>query len=88
MNCRVPPRHPFSGYLVHPASEQPSSRAPSPIPAALAVPASPSTGSPTVSDGAADGESCDYCGSMTLTWRKCKLICTSCAQINKSCADL
>jgi hypothetical protein len=39
-------------------------------------------------DGPAVGESCDYCGSLTLTWRKCKLICLSCAQINKSCADL
>ncbi len=33
-------------------------------------------------------ESCDYCGATTLTWRKCKLICDNCAQINKSCADL
>ncbi len=33
-------------------------------------------------------ESCDYCGANTLEWRKCKLICTSCRQINKSCADL
>jgi len=33
-------------------------------------------------------ESCDYCGSNALEWRKCKLICTNCRQINKSCADL
>jgi hypothetical protein len=33
-------------------------------------------------------ESCDYCGSAQLEWRKCKLICTDCRQINKSCADL
>jgi hypothetical protein len=33
-------------------------------------------------------EACDYCGASTLEWRKCKLICTSCKQINKSCADL
>jgi hypothetical protein len=33
-------------------------------------------------------ESCDYCGSASLEWRKCKLICTDCRQINKSCADL
>ncbi len=39
-------------------------------------------------DGPAVGESCDHCGAFTLTWRKCKLICLSCAQINKSCADL
>ena len=34
------------------------------------------------------GETCDYCGSANLEWRKCKLICASCRQINKSCADL
>jgi hypothetical protein len=33
-------------------------------------------------------ECCDYCGATTLEWRKCKLVCTSCHQINKSCADL
>ena len=33
-------------------------------------------------------ESCDYCGSTQLAWRKCKLICNNCRQINKSCADL
>jgi len=31
---------------------------------------------------------CDYCGSVRLEWRKCKLICADCKQINKSCADL
>ena len=35
---------------------------------------------------AADG--CDYCGSPRIVWRKCKLICEECNQINKSCADL
>ena len=64
MNCRIPPRHPFSGHLVRPST------------------------SPEVSDDTADGETCDYCGSTTLQWRKCKLICASCSQINKSCADL
>ena len=39
-------------------------------------------------EGPVVGERCDYCGAETLTWRKCKLICTSCSQINKSCADL
>lgn len=39
-------------------------------------------------DGPARGETCDYCGSSALTWRKCKLICDDCRQINKSCADL
>ena len=33
-------------------------------------------------------ECCDYCGSAQLQWRKCKLICADCRQINKSCADL
>jgi hypothetical protein len=33
-------------------------------------------------------ECCDYCGSRRLEWRKCKLVCTACRQINKSCADL
>jgi hypothetical protein len=33
-------------------------------------------------------ECCDYCASPQLEWRKCKLICTNCRQINKSCADL
>ncbi|HYV97376.1 MAG TPA: hypothetical protein VE967_07995 [Gemmatimonadaceae bacterium] len=31
---------------------------------------------------------CDRCGSPTLVWRKCKLICTHCQAIVKSCADL
>lgn len=35
-----------------------------------------------------DAECCDYCGSTHLEWRKCKLVCTACKQINKSCADL
>ncbi len=39
-------------------------------------------------DGPAVGETCDYCGSTRLSWRKCKLICGNCHQINKSCADL
>ena len=33
-------------------------------------------------------ECCDYCGSDKLEWRKCKLVCADCRQINKSCADL
>lgn len=41
----------------------------------------------TAHDGAALA-SCDYCGSARLEWRKCKLICADCKQINKSCADL
>jgi hypothetical protein len=42
----------------------------------------------TPTDGPAVGETCDYCGSDALSWRKCKLICGNCSQINKSCADL
>jgi hypothetical protein len=37
---------------------------------------------------AAVAASCDYCGSTSIVWRKCKLICEECKQINKSCADL
>jgi hypothetical protein len=33
-------------------------------------------------------ETCDYCASSRLEWRKCKLVCANCHQINKSCADL
>jgi hypothetical protein len=36
----------------------------------------------------AEDEGCDYCGVTALAWRKCKLICTACHQINRSCADL
>jgi hypothetical protein len=36
----------------------------------------------------ADADVCDYCASPRIIWRKCKLICESCGQINKSCADL
>lgn len=43
---------------------------------------------PAQTDTVQIAESCDYCGSAKLEWRKCKLICTDCRQINKSCADL
>ncbi|MBL0938662.1 MAG: hypothetical protein IBJ03_07195 [Gemmatimonadaceae bacterium] len=33
-------------------------------------------------------ETCEYCASPQLTWRKCKQICVNCGQINRSCADL
>ena len=39
-------------------------------------------------DGPAHGVPCDYCGVEALAWRKCKLICGNCRNINKSCADL
>ena len=43
---------------------------------------------PTDRIAATEAECCDYCGSTRLEWRKCKLICAACNQINKSCADL
>lgn len=39
-------------------------------------------------DGPEHGVPCDYCGVDALRWRKCKLICENCHNINKSCADL
>jgi hypothetical protein len=39
-------------------------------------------------DGPAEAEACDHCGVRALSWRKCKLVCGNCAQVNKSCADL
>jgi hypothetical protein len=41
-----------------------------------------------LADAPAAVETCDYCGSEKLEWRKCKLVCANCHQINKSCADL
>jgi len=43
---------------------------------------------PQPPDGTPASVPCDYCGAERLVWRKCKLICGNCAQINKSCADL
>jgi hypothetical protein len=43
---------------------------------------------PAVAAAGIATELCDYCGSARLAWRKCKLICDDCRQINKSCADL
>jgi hypothetical protein len=39
-------------------------------------------------DGKREAASCDYCGAPRLIWRKCKLVCEGCGNINKSCADL
>jgi hypothetical protein len=39
-------------------------------------------------DGKREKDPCDFCGAIQLVWRKCKLICENCNQINKSCADL
>lgn len=33
-------------------------------------------------------ESCDLCGSESVQWRSCKLVCLSCRAIVRSCADL
>lgn len=46
----------------------------------------PAAGAPVRASDADDA--CDVCGSATVTWRKCKQICTSCGTILKSCADL
>ena len=54
------------------------------LPGVVIAPA-PSTDDARV---AAPAELCDYCASPRLEWRKCKLICADCRQINKSCADL
>ncbi len=43
---------------------------------------------PEPTERKAEREPCDYCGALALEWRKCKLICGNCHQINKSCADL
>jgi hypothetical protein len=42
---------------------------------------------PPVSETPA-AETCEYCASERLEWRKCKQICGACGQINRSCADL
>jgi len=46
------------------------------------------TAAPEAQPDVNDAECCDYCGSERLEWRKCKLVCNDCRQINKSCADL
>ena len=43
---------------------------------------------PDIEPTAVAQDACEYCGSASLVWRKCKLICSNCQQINKSCADL
>lgn len=51
-------------------------------------PGRPDAGRPGRTDGPEPGVPCDYCGVAALEWRKCKLICANCRNINKSCADL
>ena len=48
----------------------------------------PPTASEAPSCNVSSRESCDYCGSLRVEWRKCKLVCADCRQIVKSCADL
>jgi hypothetical protein len=33
-------------------------------------------------------ETCDLCGSESVEWRSCKLMCLSCRAIVRSCSDL
>ena len=33
-------------------------------------------------------ETCEFCGSNALAWRKCKQVCLACGNIVRSCADL
>jgi hypothetical protein len=37
---------------------------------------------------ATPAETCDLCGSESVEWRSCKLICLSCRAMVRSCADL
>jgi hypothetical protein len=37
---------------------------------------------------ATPAETCDLCGSESVEWRNCKLICLSCRAIVRSCSDL
>ena len=50
--------------------------------------ASPAPMAPAATIAQPQVECCEYCDAATLAWRKCKHICMSCGQINRSCADL
>ena len=64
-------------------------RAPAEPPAPISAPLpTGELSSPNGSEAPGAAVACDYCGSSHLEWRKCKLICANCKQINKSCADL
>jgi hypothetical protein len=41
-----------------------------------------------VEAAATPAETCDLCGSESVEWRSCKLICLSCRAIVRSCSDL
>ena len=47
----------------------------------------PAEATPRQNQGKA-ADVCDICGSDRLVWRNCKLLCTNCRSIVKSCADL
>ncbi len=56
---------------------------------AEAVPvAVPMAAGVAVPGGGNERGACEFCGAERLAWRKCKLVCEACANINKSCADL
>jgi hypothetical protein len=74
----MPPRHAKSS--IDPASATTS--------ASCVIAPGEASGTLQSARGIESCESCDYCGSARLEWRKCKLVCADCRQINKSCADL
>lgn len=41
-----------------------------------------------VEASATPAETCDLCGSESVEWRSCKLMCLSCRAIVRSCSDL
>ncbi len=43
---------------------------------------------PTAEAPAEPAETCDLCGSVSVEWRNCKLMCLSCRAIVRSCSDL
>jgi hypothetical protein len=49
---------------------------------------SPTPGVPVPESPTQGSEICDRCASDRLIWRNCKLLCTNCRSIVKSCADL
>lgn len=71
----------------------PSDPRPGATPADAEAPSDASDADDAASESAGEGadssaDVCDYCGSDQLVWRKCKLVCLNCGQINKSCSDL
>jgi hypothetical protein len=56
-------------------SDEPRPRPGDPPPVPSAVPS-------------AGNDQCEVCGSDRVSWRNCKLLCSNCRSIVKSCADL